>query len=94
MAMVMRGRTSIRRTSLELGRVLINANRSPLSGANRKTFAHFETYRFGPVADSPDRQLMHCERPSGFAARRTETTFVTGPQFQREWSSVRRVPLR
>jgi hypothetical protein len=27
--------------------VLINAQiRGPLSGANRKTFAHFETYRF------------------------------------------------
>jgi hypothetical protein len=29
------------------GRVLIDAQiGSPLSGANRKTFAHFETYRF------------------------------------------------
>jgi hypothetical protein len=30
-----------------LGRVLINAETgSPLSETNRKTFAHFETYRF------------------------------------------------
>jgi hypothetical protein len=32
---------------LDLGRVLINAQiGSPLSETNRKTFAHFETYRF------------------------------------------------
>jgi hypothetical protein len=36
-----------RRPRCLLGCVLINAQvESPLSGANRKTFAHFETYRF------------------------------------------------
>ena len=51
------------RTALKvrLGRVLINAQvESPLSGANRKTFARSELYQFRPKADIEKLKIPQC----------------------------------